>query len=522
MSSSINLGLERIRDLLPHLPHYTRPTIHVAGTNGKGSVTVLLSSILKASSYRVGRFNSPHLVSVLDSITIDDSPVAPDKYAEIRGRVEQANTEHGVGATSFELLTATALCVFEDAQVDFAVIEVGMGGRLDATNAIPDECILVSALTVVDLDHQAYLGNTVEEIATEKAAIARRGRPFVLAPQVHPRVNNVVRDVVWNAGGITIGVSPPWKRKWDLDIDGERPQVNSLLASEFVDIPQPVACDLRPFPKPVCMLLPLRGDHQLLNLGTALTIVGALLRHIDRSQFPHLRMEKFIRPETVIKGVRTARWPGRLSFHTVPLPFLPRHGRPEREEEVPPRSKYIILADGAHNSASSATLSAFISDLLTQTTQTTPDTPRTVTLSFALALSQSPPKTPLHTLSPLFAPINTILSSSHLLPNVTLRVRVALLRFTPPEGMPWVKSEAPSTIRSIVSALIPSADIWASADDATDAAEELNNALAWAAQQQQTAAGEVGEGLIVVAGSLYLVADFYRLLRSQRAIDLET
>ncbi len=118
----INLGLDRIRALLTHLPAYTRPTCHIAGTNGKGSATALLSSILQASSYRVGRFNSPHLVSIHDSITIDNVPVSHAKYAEIRQRVEAADSQHAIGASNFELLAATALQIFEAAAIDIAVI----------------------------------------------------------------------------------------------------------------------------------------------------------------------------------------------------------------------------------------------------------------------------------------------------------------------------------------------------------------------------------------------------------------
>src|SRR5882762_9813819 len=188
---SIDLTLDRIRTLASHMKTpYTRPTCHIAGTNGKGSVTAILSSILFSSlpPLSVGRFNSPHLVSIYDSITINNKPVASSVYANARGAIESVDRVNSVGASSFELLTLTALLVFEEAGVDIVVIEVGMGGRLDATNIILDECILVSALTAVDLDHQAFLGNTVEDIATEKAAIARSGKPFIIGKQKHQTV----------------------------------------------------------------------------------------------------------------------------------------------------------------------------------------------------------------------------------------------------------------------------------------------------------------------------------------------
>src|SRR6266849_327457 len=178
----MDLSLERIKVLLSHLPQYTLPTIHITGTNGKGSVSSLVASILQASGFTVGRVNSPQLISVLDSIMINGKPVVLDLYNDTRRIVEDRNSDSSIGATSFELLTATALMVFESAKLDIVVLEVGMGGRTDATNAVSDDCILVSALTVVDLDHQKFLGDTVDMIATQKAGIARKGRPFIIGP----------------------------------------------------------------------------------------------------------------------------------------------------------------------------------------------------------------------------------------------------------------------------------------------------------------------------------------------------
>jgi dihydrofolate synthase len=170
---SIDLSLDRLRILVNHLPPYTRPTCHIAGTNGKGSVSALVSSILQ-SSLNVGRYNSPHLVSIYDCITINNIPVSSALYNAARAEVTEKDFEKGTKLSSFEILTLTALRVFEREQVDVAVVEVGMGGRLDATNIIPDDTILVSALTAVDVDHQFYLGDTVGKIALEKAGIARK------------------------------------------------------------------------------------------------------------------------------------------------------------------------------------------------------------------------------------------------------------------------------------------------------------------------------------------------------------
>ncbi|KAI0084782.1 Mur ligase [Irpex rosettiformis] len=496
--SAINLGLERIRALLGHLPPYTRPTCHIAGTNGKGSVTALLSSILTASSYRVGRFNSPHLVSILDSITIDDSPVLKYTYSDMRQRVETVDRDHNIGASSFELLTATALMIFEDAAVDIAVVEVGMGGRLDATNVISDEQILVSALTAVDLDHQLFLGDTVEKIAIEKAAIARKGRPFVLGFQPHPEVNQVVREVVAKVGGTVIEALVPTKRKRDPKLDGEEPLINRIP----------------PFSVPIDLLLPLKGDHQLQNLGIALTIVSALLVQPDTS----LQLHKNITPETIANGVRNTHWPGRLSFHRISLPLPLAH--PVSPQEVintaTVTSRFLVLADGAHNPASSTTLASFINNVLGGRISTPSAATNPITLSYVIALSHSPPKKPKDTLSPLFAVAASLLSTTQESHLYQIRVRVAFLRFTSPDGMPWVRPEPPSKLKGLVSPLLSEAEIWTAADSGSEPKEDLKEALNWVTRDQHL---KDSEGLIVVAGSLYLVADFYRLLQSQKSVD---
>lgn len=471
----------------------------------------MLSSILKASSYRVGRFNSPHLVSVLDSITIDDVPVSEDRYTEIRKQVEAADTEHSAGASSFERLTAIALLIFEDAKVDIAVVEVGMGGRLDATNVIPDQCILVSALTAVELDHQAFLGTTVADIAFEKASIARRGRPFVLGPQIHTDVEGVARKVVEDARGQFMAAVLPSRRDWDPTVDGEQLSGSLLSHSTFQGAAQPVEALLPPFSAPLRLSLPLPGDHQLDNLGTVLGIVSALLSQSHATYDLQLGLKQRITAESIARGVRSTSWPGRLSFHKIALPLA---SSAPRGQGLSLASDYLVLADGAHNPSSASTLGKFITQLLDQTLQaaTANDNPRTITLSFILALSHSPPKTPLQTLTPLLSPLDAFPLPS----NVQVRFRVALLKFSAPESMPWVIAEAPSDVKDAISSLLPQAEIWMAEDDTgTEAQGELRKALDWAAQGQRTEADEVGEGLVVVAGSLYLVADFYRVLRTQ-------
>lgn len=430
--------------------------------------------------------------------------------------MEEADKDHGTGCSSFELLTLTALLVFEEAKVDVVVLEVGMGGRLDATNVVPDDCILVSALTAVDLDHQAFLGNTVREIAREKASIARPHKPMVLGPQSpdHSReVEEVVREVVGSVQGELIPAAVPTKRGWASTLDSHPHFPRSLVPSAFpTDGPAPFAQPAT-FALPgttdtdfVNVLLPLQGEHQLGNLGTAIAIVSALLE----CGHPTLNFPRRITASTVSQGVQSTRWPGRLSFHTVHLPIhAPASSAPAHE--------YLVLADGAHNSASAKTLASFVDDMLYAITKSPEDTSpscpaeaRTITLTYLLALSHSPPKTPQQTLTPLLS-----LNRNLLEPHVNVVTRVGLLRFTPPQGMPWVKSEPPAEVREVVRSLLPDAEIWAP-DETNELSgeEQLCNALNWVAERQlQDARKKESEGVIIIAGSLYLVADFYRMLQ---------
>ncbi|KAI6042714.1 Mur ligase [Pisolithus marmoratus] len=486
---SIDLTLERVCNLASQF-QYTRPSIHVAGTNGKGSVACLLTSILRASSFKVGRYNSPHLVSIYDCITINDRPVTPELYCECRSRVEQANEQVNAGASSFELLTVTALLVFERAAVDIAVVEVGMGGRLDATNIIPDQYILVSALTAVDLDHQAFLGETVDLIAREKAAIARRGKPFILGHQKHSSVGSVAEEVVIQHGG-TFMQSIPVKSVGSDDL--------SISPSSVPFIPprgQLVEYTSDAFGSPIRAVLPLHGTHQLHNLSLALTVISTLLTDLSCcAAFPP-QLLRAITTETVRAGIECASWPGRLSFHTIPRPVTPGSTR----------DPLVVLVDGAHNPASSEALASYVSQIIPYIQSLS----RMLHITYILALSHSPPKTPEQTLVPLLLPRNRT--------REPVTINIAVLRFHTPDGMPWVKSVAPSKLRAAVLGLVCDANVWAASDD-DPVDNQLQRALEWTELQAAKCQDEGGEHLTVLAGSLYLVADFYRLVKQLEAPD---
>ena len=486
----MDLSLERIKVLLSHLPQYTLPTIHITGTNGKGSVSSFVASILQTSGFTVGRFNSPHLISVLDSVIINGEPVALNLYNDARRVVEGVDLEVKIGATSFELLTATALRVFESAKLDIVVLEVGMGGRTDATNAVSDDCILVSSLTAVDLDHQTFLGDTVGEIATQKAGIARKGRPFVVGPQKHPDVMVSVRAVVETVGADLICAYPAVSRMWDEAADGSITSSSSLPFHPAAV--RPVSLSLSCFPDPIHTQLPLHGDHQLDNLGVAIGIISSLLTH--SSCIHRLPFRSKITPSTIAAGVRSTTWAGRLSFHDVPLSRLRLHDSGTED----PNESLVVLVDGAHNPSSASVLASYISLLLRSTPISDSEE---LNVTFIVALSHSPPKTPSQTLSPLL--------SFERPRDVKINVSVATLEFTPVEGMPWVHPVPSSEIRDVIKDIDRDISLWTPGEGEQ---VNVNNALLWARGEQKKWGGK---GFVCLAGSLYIVADFYRLCRDR-------
>ena len=176
-TTTIKFGLDATRVLLEALgdPHTLYPSVHIGGTNGKGSVSALAAAALEEAGWRVGLYTSPHLVSFRERITVNGVPISKDAVACWTDRLMPLLLQHQ--ATFFEASTAIALADFAARGVEIAVVEVGLGGRLDSTNVITP---LVSGVTHIAWDHMKYLGNTLEEIAREKAGIAKPGVPFVI------------------------------------------------------------------------------------------------------------------------------------------------------------------------------------------------------------------------------------------------------------------------------------------------------------------------------------------------------
>lgn len=207
-------------------PQDAFPSLHVAGTNGKGSTCAFLSTILEFSGYRVGLFTSPHLVDVRERIQINREPISKEVFSRIVTKIREGLPDDRM-LTYFEMLTLVAFLFFHEARVDIAVIETGLGGRLDATNILKPK---VAVITPVSLDHQQHLGRTLKEIATEKCGIIKRGIPTVVSYQL-PEVMEVVRRTCDDVGSPLI-LATPEEVDGPLGLLGEHQRQNAACAVE--------------------------------------------------------------------------------------------------------------------------------------------------------------------------------------------------------------------------------------------------------------------------------------------------
>lgn len=273
----VHLGLGDVRRACERAgnPHLAYPVVHVAGTNGKGSVAAMTASVLRRSGYRVGLFTSPHLCRFAERIQIDSEPIADDALGDALGRA----IDLGPPLSFFETAFLAAALAFRDAMVDVAVVEVGLGGRLDATNIVPRP--LAAGVTRIALDHMDKLGESLEAIAREKAAIAKPGTPMVFGPMPF-EVDAAVRTTARQCGATEFfGL-------------GQELRVRSLGNHEIeIDLPdgrQSIA--VRPM---------LAGEHQLDNAAVAAALcalAGRSLRNVDVHQ--------------IAEGIATTEWPARL------------------------------------------------------------------------------------------------------------------------------------------------------------------------------------------------------------------
>ena len=297
-----NYDLRRVEELLGRLdnPHLKARSVHIAGSKGKGSVAVMMASALTASDYTTGLFTSPHLHTFNERIRVDGELISEAELvslvARLKPEVEAVNRKATYGRlTTFELMTALGFTYFELKGVDFQVIEVGLGGRLDATNVVqPEVCIITS----ISFDHTEVLGNTLAEIAAEKAGIIKPKSIVVASPHVD-EVDRVIEETCLSRRVelIRVGSDVTWQ---SLGFDSSRQslRVQGRLASYELSIP-------------------LLGQHQLENAATAV----AALEVLAEKGF-------YITGDSITKGLAQVSWPGRLQV-------LSR--RP------------LLVVDGAHN-----------------------------------------------------------------------------------------------------------------------------------------------------------------------------
>jgi dihydrofolate synthase/folylpolyglutamate synthase len=233
----IKFGLENISTIVTALGHPERAfrSVHIAGTNGKGSVTAMVDAALRAAGHRSARYTSPHLVDLSERFTIDGAAVSSDALAAVVGDLRdliEGLRERGtleVQPTFFEVTTAAAFEMFRRAGVEIAVLEVGLGGRLDATNVVAPPQLIATAITSIDFDHQLYLGSTLGEIAREKAGIIKPGVPLVVGP-VPPEAAAAIDEVAVSRGAPVIHATASDSNGMTVGLPGAHQRTNASVA----------------------------------------------------------------------------------------------------------------------------------------------------------------------------------------------------------------------------------------------------------------------------------------------------
>lgn len=455
----IDLGLARIGRLLQHAPPPAWKAIHVAGTNGKGSVCAYLSAMLHARGIPSARFTSPHFVDRWDCVVVDERVVPESVFNTAEQAVLQRDRAEQIAATEFELLTATAFEVFNTTLTSkngsFGVIECGLGGSLDATTAMRADRA-VTVVTRIGLDHQALLGNTAAAIAAHKAGIMRPGVPCIVDPA--NRDDHAVRDVL-EAQAKAVGAPLIYPDPLLL-LKGSGSDSGSANAVARLGL----------------------EPHQLTNLACAYAAFKIATSQADGQNSKDGRAPTAVdeEPDTEFLAsiARQLRWPGRLQTADVG-PLLKNDTGSQKE--VP------VLLDGAHNPQSAGALAAYVNKRLR-------DEGGSISITWILAASHG-------------KDLDEILR-----PLLREGDRVAAVTFGSVDGMPWVKPASPESILTRATELGVNAETDQhsaqpkGSSDVVHDPSSLVSALRWATT-------DGSENPIVIAGSLYLVSDTLRLLR---------
>lgn len=469
----IELGPERLQHLTRLI---SRPlgwkAFHIAGTNGKGTTAARLSSFLTAAGHCTGRFTSPHLIDRWDCIAINGVPINERQFRDaestIKDRVSYRNKS--LKPSEFELLTATAFEVFNREKVNYAVVECGMGGLLDATNVLRPEEVQASIITSIDYDHTDFLGDSLTEIVEHKAGIMKPGVPCFAFSEYSS-------DVVCMQ---------------DSDVDEGKMSNNSTIDELLQKKAADTGADLVQVPQRggmVCypeLLSPLQNSG--LSTGdifgsTVILAYTAMKSTLPRDEVPEWAPRQL---ETVIKGMK---WPGRLE-HIKLFPWV------NYNEE--------ILLDGAHNQGSARLLAHHVNNSYRQ-----PGQPITWLVAFSKGKNFK------RILEKLIGPNDDVI----------------LTQFGPVDGMPWVQPASPEEVRAAVLELhqqhqsVSTTKVWTPLyhvrqnEDfpiARSTARRTRNSLQAPTELQNAVeqAISIAKGKIVIAGSLYLVGDVHRALRN--------
>jgi dihydrofolate synthase / folylpolyglutamate synthase len=337
---SNKFDLAHMRVVLKAMNHPERvfPSVLIAGTNGKGSTAATLASILRASGLKTGLYTSPHLVRINERIRVNGKEISDRDFARLHGDVDRvaerliAQEQLPWHPSFFEMMTAIAFAHFAAEHVDLAVLEVGMGGRLDATNVVEP---LVSIIADISLDHQKFLGNTVGEIAGEKVGIIRPGGVVVTLPQ-QPEANDVIGNAILElvARGVSAAqyVPPISPASTDYLVSSAANKSKTTAGEDR----QPFLCryPLHVMGKQILVETPLVGRHQLRNVALAIAAAEELSKLGIAG----------ITPDSLARGIRETHWPGR--FQVIPA----RADWPE------------VVLDVAHNPAGAWALRSALSE----------------------------------------------------------------------------------------------------------------------------------------------------------------
>lgn len=408
---SIQLGLGRINRLLQDtkLPW---KAVHVAGTNGKGSICAYVHSLLRADNIATGRFVSPFLIDPWDCIYINDAPIKPRLYHSIIEQIRLRDREQKIGASPFEILTATTFEAFTAQHIKVGVVEVGLGGRLDATNVFVRPRVTV--ISKIGLDHQQFLGETLREIATEKAGIIKKDTPCVVDASNDPEVLAVTRETAQRLNAPYEEISPAWRDGliW-----------KHLERSKF-------------------------EPHQQENIALACAAVEQVLAR--------RRSEATL--EQLLPAIEKIVWPGRLQSLCV-------HSLTNRTAE--------IILDGAHNTQSAGVLSQFVQEKIRGQHKA---------VTWLLAVSDGKDSRRL---------FKTLVQAGD---------TVVVTEFGQVQDMPWIRPLWSHELAEQIRETVPDVRVY-------EEAQSVNDAL-------EIACDMAKEGPLVVTGSLYLVSDILRSLRS--------